>query len=370
MQVNTQRLVERFCRLVAVDSPSLGEEEMAALLTRELQALGFAVSKDNAGQALGGACGNIYAYLPGSMPGEPLLFSAHMDTVTPALGKRAVVHGDGRITSAGDTVLGADDCAGIAAILEAVTTLREGNLPHRGIEILFTVAEEIYCRGAEVADYARLQAREAYVLDLTGPVGRAAYAAPTVIEFEAEVTGRAAHAGLAPQCGCNAIAVAARAVAALPQGQVTPGVTVNIGQISGGQARNIVSASCTARGEIRALRPQDAEHWLERVEEAFAQAAQSAGAQSSLTHRIVVHGYETPADHPVVARFASACRALSVPCELVATFGGSDNNHFARHGIIGLVLATAMNDCHSTREYTTVQELTRITALTAHIMTT
>lgn len=118
MQINAERLVHTFSELVAVDSPSFGERAMADCLRDRLAALGISCKEDNAGAALGGTAGNLFARVPGTLEQPALLFCTHMDTVAPACGKRAVLHEDGRITSAGDTVLGADDLAGMAVLLE------------------------------------------------------------------------------------------------------------------------------------------------------------------------------------------------------------------------------------------------------------
>lgn len=128
-----------------------------------------------------------------------------MDTVEPAKGKKAVSHEDGTVTSDGTTVLGADDLAGVTAIYEAVRHLIETKIPHRPIEILISTGEELYCKGANAFDYSQVQAKEAYVLDLSGAIGAAAYAAPTLVSFAAKIQGKAAHAGFHPEDGINSI---------------------------------------------------------------------------------------------------------------------------------------------------------------------
>lgn len=367
--MNQTRLIEEFVKLVSIDSPSLCERAMGDYLTQQLKALGFFVMEDDAGAKLGGSCGNLYAVLPGSLPGEPLLFSAHLDTVEPSRGKRAIIHEDGNITSGGDTVLGADDCAALAVILEALRSNREQGLPHRTIELVLTVAEEIYCGGAAHFDYSRIKAKECYVLDLTGPVGMAAHQAPTLIIFEAMVKGKSAHAGFNPEEGIHAIAVAAEAIAGLQMGRVDADTTLNIGVIEGGLAGNIVPERCVVRGEARSYVHEKAVQQVERVRALFERAAARAGASVDWTSRIGGMAYETPRDHPVVIRFEQACRKQGLLPLLQRTFGGSDNNYFARHGIAGIVMATAMNRCHSCEEYTTRDELLRAAALTASLMT-
>lgn len=363
MPINRERLLKTFTGLVNIDSPSFSERETAKFLTERLNRLGFSVTEDEAGKQIGGNCNNLYGSLEGRLPYAPLLLCAHMDTVEPCRNKQAVFHTDGRITSTGDTILGADDCAGIAAILEAVESLREDNIPHRPIEVLFTVAEEPYCTGAAQIDYTRINAKECYVLDLTGPVGRAALKAPTIFLFTAQITGKAAHAGFEPEKGVHAIETAARAISMLRMGRQDEETVLNIGSIAGGTVTNIVPEACTVRGEIRSYTHEKAVACLQRVEEAFLQTAKKMGAEVRFETRQACHAYETPQDHPVTLRFQKAARESGLSGELEATFGGSDNNFLSQNGILGLVLATAMNRCHSKEEYTTSAELVNIASL-------
>jgi tripeptide aminopeptidase len=181
-----------------------------------------------------------------------------MDTVEPGLHKKAIVHEDGKITSDGSTVLGADDVSGVVSILEAVRTIKEKRLPHRSIEVLFPIAEEVYLKGSEVFDFSQVKAKEAYVLDLDGPVGTAAIKAPTVVSLTARLIGKASHAGFAPEQGIHAICMAAEAVTKIRQGRIDEETTVNIGLIEGGKARNIVPEECILKGEVRSLKHEKA----------------------------------------------------------------------------------------------------------------
>lgn len=71
----------------------------------------------------------------------------------PAFGKKAIFHSDGNITSDGTTVLGADDLSGVTAIYEAMRYLKQHDVEHRDVELLFTTGEELYCKGAKAFDY-------------------------------------------------------------------------------------------------------------------------------------------------------------------------------------------------------------------------
>ena len=277
-EIHQERLTADFLEITTGSAESLDERHIADLLTEKLQYLGFSVIEDAAGQKLGGNAGNLYGFLKGTLPGPPLLLSAHMDTVKPGCHKKPVLHEDGTITSDGTTVLGADDAAGLAEILEGIRSVQETGIPHRDIEILFPVAEEIFIQGSNVFDFSRIKAKEAYVLDMSGAVGSAAIRAPSMFSFCVTVTGRASHAGFAPENGINAIAVAAQAIAGIPQGHVDAETTCNIGTITGGTAKNTVPEQCICTGEVRGFSHEKVLHCVEEIRRSFADAAKAYGA--------------------------------------------------------------------------------------------
>jgi len=363
------RLWNTFRELAGIYSPSFGEREFCDVLSKYLKKLSSHIVEDNAGEKIGGNCGNLYCYIPGTLNGSPLLFSAHMDTVEPARGKQAVLHENGNITPAGETILGADDISGICIILEAITRLREQNIPHRALELLFPVAEEKYGAGSAVFDYSTVKAKEAYVLDLSGDIGEAANAAPSIMSFEIEVHGKAAHAGFAPKKGVSAIAVASRAVATLTREEPGPGLTFNVGRIYGGEANNIVSSLCTVSGEIRSLDHNAVLSCWEKVKAVFSAEAAAAGAIIDAKCKTELKAYETPLNSPVVRRFLRACNKTGITPRLRSTFGGSDQNNFAMHGITGIVIACGMHEVHSPREYSNIYELENCVKLVMEIMT-
>ncbi|MCR5477046.1 MAG: M20/M25/M40 family metallo-hydrolase [Lachnospiraceae bacterium] len=373
MPVQEDRLAAEFDRLVSFDSESYHERKIADHLKAQLEELGLSVTEDRASEILVREgviapgpenAGNVYGYLKGTAAGSPILFSAHMDTVRPGNGKKAVFHEDGRITSAGDTVLGADDAGGLAAILEMLRVLREDGIPHPDLEVLFPIAEEPYGQGSRVFDYAQLRARKAFVFDLSGEMGRAAAAAPTILALRITVKGRSAHAGFCPEEGIHAIRVAAEAIASLPSGWAGENTSINFGIIHGGTLRNIVPDEVLIEGEIRSLEHEKALELAERVKAVFAETAARYGAAAEVSALEQIRAYRTAPDSEAAADFHKACRETGLgEGELVDTFGGSDNNHFARHGIEGLVVASAMQSVHTTEEYTTVSDLVKTAQL-------
>jgi tripeptide aminopeptidase len=362
------RLFETFSKMVEINSPSFGERGFCDYLKTTLAGLGIACEEDGAGEIIGGNSGNLYAYVNGALAGNSILFSAHMDTVEPSIGKTAVVKSD-KIFSNGTTVLGADDVSGVTIILETLTRLKETNTPHRNIELLFTVAEEKHCAGSAVVDYSRIKSKEAYTLDLCGEIGEAANAAPTIFTFTVKITGKAAHAGFAPETGIHAIQVAANALAKLPSGSPESGLTFNTGTISGGLMTNIVPDNCVVTGEIRSLEHGAVLRYWESVKSVFEAEAKALGADLDFTTKTEITAYKIPETSAVAAAFKNACEKEGIKPDIHSTLGGSDNNNYALHGIEGLVIACSMHDVHSNREYAVLSELEQGVHLLTAILT-
>lgn len=366
--INRERILKEFQELTDIDSVSLSERRMADCLKRKLSELGFEVEEDRAGAACGGDAGNLYGFLKGSLPGPAVLLSAHMDTVEPGIGKYAVLQADGRITGSGNTVLGADDAAGLVEILEGIRSVREAGILHRDIEVLFPIAEELYVKGTEVFDFGRVRSQEAYVLDLSGPVGTAALQAPTLISFQVVVTGKSSHAGFEPEAGVHAITAVCSAVSRIRQGHIDEDTTVNIGTIGGGTATNIVPETCTCCGEIRSYIHEKALDALEEIRQVFECVTESMGAKFQLESQINLTAYKIEERDPVAQQFQKACERIGMEARLTRTFGGSDNHNFAKHGIHGIVLSCGMYGAHSTNEYTTEKDLVLGAMLVAELI--
>ncbi|MBQ8151837.1 MAG: M20/M25/M40 family metallo-hydrolase [Firmicutes bacterium] len=354
------RMTEQFMALSRMDSESFHEKGVAAWLKAELKSMGFVVYEDDAGKHYGSEAGNLYGILKGEGSASPVLFSAHMDTVKPGIGKVPILK-DGRIESEGETVLGADDICGIVEILEGIRIVKaeeaEDKRPAGDIEVLFTIAEEVYGKGAAVFDFGRIKSKDAYVLDMSGAPGAAARKAPSIISFEIEIKGRASHAGFKPEAGINALEAAAKAIARIRQGRVSEESTLNIGTIEAGRADNIVAENCRCTGEVRSFSHEEALRLVEHVKKTFAEEAEALGAEIRFTHTVRIKAYETNEDARVCRHFRSACRKLGLAGELKFTHGGSDNNIFAQKGIEGIVVANGMYKTHSTTEYELIDDM-------------
>jgi tripeptide aminopeptidase len=346
--INEHRLLETFLDLVRIDNPSGEEAAIAAYVRGLLEALGLVVEEDS--------IHNLLARVPGE--GEPLLLNAHMDSVAPCRGVRPVV-ADGIVRSSGDTVLGADDLAGVAAILEGVRATLERSAPHRAVEILFTVQEEVGLRGAAAFDTSKLRAREGFTLDSGGDFGRITLGAPSQDSLHAVVIGRAAHAGIAPEQGINAIVVAGRALADMPLGRIDHETTANIGMIKGGEATNIVPSQVELWGEARS---HDQEKLVEQIR-AMVAALENAAREHAASVRVeITHKYDAyrlAEDAPIVQHAAVVLRAMGAEPRFEISGGGSDANIFVRRGLNVANLSVGYRAIHSTEEHIAVAELVR-----------
>jgi len=355
--INADRTFKEFMELVQVDSVSGQERKLADLLLDRLESLGLEVWEDDAGKKLNTSAGNIIGKLPKTVAGgEPVLLCAHMDTVEPGVGVVPVL--DNRvIKSSGDTILGADDKAGITAILEVLRVIRENNIPHGGIEVAFTVWEEGGLLGAKNLDFDRLESKMGFVLDCDGPAGTIIVQAPSQDRISATVRGRAAHAGISPEEGINAIVVASRAIAAMKLGRIDDETTANIGVITGGKAINIVPDAVTIKGETRSLTASKREAQTKAMVAALEETARANGTTADVVVETIYPDFKLGEKNRVVIIAARAARQLGMNPRLVKTGGGSDANIFNNRGIAVANLGIAMQKVHTTDEYIRSEDL-------------
>ncbi|MBP5151926.1 MAG: M20/M25/M40 family metallo-hydrolase [Lachnospiraceae bacterium] len=371
--VNENRLLKRFTDYIGYDSESFHERALGERVADDLAKLGLFVSTEGTDPqyllAHPQSFPNIYAILLGNRPGDPHLFSAHLDTVSPGIGKKAVIDEQGKITSAGDTVLGADDVSGLSSIIEALSVIIENNLPHPDIEVLISPAEEVFCEGAKRADFNRIRSKSAYVLDLTGPVGRAALAAPSIVSFDISIKGRAAHAGFEPEKGVNALNIAVEALKDIETGHIDSETTVNFGLISGGSGKNVVPETVKISGEVRSMDHSRALSVKDRIFKRFELAATALGGKAETVFHEHVKAYRVPEESLTVEHFKKAAGSLGITADFIETFGGSDGNYFNEVGLETIVLSSGMEKVHTTEEYTETETLKKAAELTVKLMT-
>lgn len=144
--INKQRLIDTFLELVQINSESGKEQAIQQFLKSKFETLGVTVEEDNASVNKCLGANNLVCTLKATENMDnvdKVYFTSHMDTVTPGVDIKPQIKDDGYIYSDGTTILGADDKAGLAAILELVQTIKDQELSHGQIQFVITVGEEI-----------------------------------------------------------------------------------------------------------------------------------------------------------------------------------------------------------------------------------
>ncbi|MGQ9745459.1 MAG: M20/M25/M40 family metallo-hydrolase [Dissulfurimicrobium sp.] len=373
MKPNLKRLSDRFEELVKIDSPSREEGALCAWLKKYFSSLGFEVIEDKTQVKTGSTSGNLVVRIPGSKNAPPLFFNAHMDTVEPGRGIRPIFK-DGVFSTDGSTILGSDDKAAIAVLIEVINLLKEHKVAHGPIEFLFTVCEEIGLLGAKAFDPALLKARVGYTLDSTNP-DVLITKAPAAIRFHLKVIGKAAHAGIRPEDGINAIKIAAKALSIIPLGRIDDETTANIGVIRGGNATNIVPDNVDMDGEVRSHSPKRLREIQDEIIGCFHNVATEFRKDGKdalpVIQAEVMDDYPAmsiPDDHQLVKAAMDAAKALGRNISTGKTGGGSDANIFNGKGLSTVIMGIGMQKVHTTDECIRLDDMARACRLVLEII--
>ena len=361
---NIQRLTDRFIRYVKCGSESGNEAEFCKIIENELKEMGLIVTPNGDTKSICSNGWNIYACLPGN--GDPILFSAHLDTVSPGNNIVPIIN-DGVIYSSGDTVLGADDKAGIAAVMEALEEIIEKNESHRTIEILFTVCEEIGMLGSKSADYSNIKSKNAIVLD-SDNFGEIINKNPANVVINYKINGKSAHAGLAPQEGIHALKAAADAVANLPVGNVDDISVMNISNFISKGKTNIIADEATFDMEIRSFEEDRLQKHIMNSIHVLNDSCDKFGANYEMTinrHSDVIYVDESSR---LIKEIKKAFTELGVQYKLKNSFGGCDATNLFANGFEVVNLGIGMQAVHSCSEYISQKDLAAIEKLVLIIM--
>ncbi|TMA60994.1 MAG: M20/M25/M40 family metallo-hydrolase [Deltaproteobacteria bacterium] len=363
--INHERLKNLLIELIKIDSLSRKEFDVAMRLKREMEELGATVTIDDAGDKVGGNVGNLVAQFPGNVPGaQPLLLSAHMDTVVPGEGIVPILDGD-ILRTDGRTVLGGDDKSGVAIICEALRVIKEQRIPCSAVDVVFTICEEAGLIGAKCLDVSKLRARTGLVLD-SDSVGFLFTKAPAANRMEFRVYGLEAHAGVCPEKGINVIKVAAEGIARMRLGRIDHETTANIGVVEGGMAVNIVPNQVILRGEARSHSEdklnRQTEHMKSCLEDAAARYVLDIDGKrrNARVEAKIERDYDrmdVPESAPIVQLVHAAAKNLHLDVKVLATGGGCDANVLNQKGLVVANLSTGMREIHTVNEWLDLKDL-------------
>jgi tripeptide aminopeptidase len=361
-----ERLLDDFARLCAIESPSRSERAMADAVSAELRALGLEVEEDQSGAETGSDAGNLLARMPGPEGAPTILLCAHLDTV-PLDAPVEVVCEDGVFRNRNEAILGADNKAAVATILAAVRRLARERAPV-GVELLFTTCEERALHGAKAFDTGRLSAAFGFVFDHASPIGELIVAAPTYYRVEARFKGAAAHAGIRPEAGRNAIAAAGKAIAAMRLGRLDDETTTNVGKIEGGTSANVVAERCRVELEARSLDDGRAAEVTRELVDAATEAASDLECDLETSVERLFRAYRVPRSSPPVEAAARALQGVGIEPSYVTTGGGSDANALVAAGLPMLNVANGTEGNHQPDESVTVDALETMLDVTLGIV--
>ncbi len=369
--INSQRLAQRFKTFVEIDSLSRHELDVALKIEKILTDMGAEIFYDTAKDQVNGNCSNLVAKFKGSVKAEPLFLSGHMDTVEPGNNIK-VQFKNGVFTSDGTTILGADDKSAIAIILEVMDVIFENKLDHPPIEIVFTVCEEIGLLGAKHFDYSLMDSKFGYILDSSDTRGIVTKA-PAANKIHLKIYGKAAHAGVEPENGINAIAVASKAVARLELGRIDEETTCNLGKIKGGVATNIVPEFVEIHGEARSHDVKKLKTVTDNITETFYNVAKELQDESGLPRieTIVENDFPNtniPDNHKAVLLGKQAAKNIGLSLESKTIGGCADANVFFHNNIIAGVLGTGMTNVHTLNESIDIKDMENTTRLVLEIL--
>jgi len=354
--------------IVQIDSVSKEEREMVDRLINELKEMNLEVKEDNTADFINGNAGNIIFDIPADNNMPKVLLSAHLDRVEPGRGIEPIIK-DGYIISKGDTVLAGDDLIGVAAIIEVIKVLRENNLKHRPIKVIFTVAEEIGLLGAKHLDPRELDSIDyGLVFDVDGDIGTVVHRAPSQIKFNAKIEGKSAHAGIEPAKGINAIKIASLAISNMKLGQIDEKTTANIGVIKGGRASNIVPDMVELEGEVRSHSDQSLEKQQNHMKDLIDRSCKKYKGMVKYDIEKVYSSFAIPNESDIIKFVENVINKLDLEYFLTSSGGGSDANIFNNIGLPTLNFGVGMENVHSTNERVKVENLYILTNLIFNLL--
>ncbi|MEK7517126.1 MAG: M20/M25/M40 family metallo-hydrolase [Patescibacteria group bacterium] len=349
--IDKKILTKTFFDLVKIDSPSGQEKKISSYLLRKFLSLGLSPHLDKQR--------NVFVKVPGQ--GFPLLLSAHMDTVEPGRNIRPIIK-NGIIKSDGTTILGADNKAAVAVLVEILKYLHAKKLNHRSLEIVFTASEEVANLGAANLDYGGVLAKEGYIFDNPNPIGTIISGSPFYNRFDISISGKSTHSSK-PQDGINVIPIFIHAMRDINLGKVSENTLVNIGVVRSGHVRNSVPGEMIIEGEVRSFLEKEVKEYSQNIIKTFFLVSKKHDAKIKTSVVRENSGYLYSQKDPFIKKTQDIMRDLRINPVLKKIWGCSDANIFLEKGIKVLNLGNGSKDTHTTRESISIDDLFKLSNL-------
>lgn len=354
--MNKERMIDLFLEMVQIPSESGNEEKFLAFLKVEFEKIGASTIFDN--------YGNLIAKLPakGCEGKAPLLFSCHGDTVKPGVGIEPVIE-DGIIRSKGDTILGADDKAGITEVLEALRTAEK--MPP--VEVVVSRQEEVGLLGVRNLDFSLITAKRGYLFD-NDTLDTIIIGGPSYYSIDVTVRGKSAHAGMEPEKGINAIQAASKAIAKLPLGRLDHETTSNVGIINGGIIRNGVPDKTVFLAECRSSNHDKAVKLAAEMEKIINEEVEAAGASVEVETNNLCRAISIPDDSPTVTIAKKALLKAGIEAETTFITGYTDASIYNDKGIEMPGVGIGARNEHALDEHIAIEDMEKAVIMATEIL--
>jgi len=335
-----KNIINIFLELVQIDSPSEEEQDMTLYVRKWLEKIGLSFDVDSAGAIVAKQLG----------VGPSTLFCVHMDTVNPGKGIKPKIK-DGVITSSGNTILGADNKAAVAALMIAVEEYQASEGEKKAFELLFSIGEESG-NGLGAFPFESIKSKQGFVFDAVSPIGTIVLRSPSICSFKALYSGTASHSSV-PEQGKNALIPALQALSRIAIGKQDGGETmINIGLIHGGTGVNTVPNQVAIEGEIRSYEKNLFDSHIKKIKTIFGDA--------KLTLSGFAPGYSHGETSPLINKIKNIHTKLNIVSICDSYSAVSDANILNMKGIETINIGDGVYNAHTNVEYIKKNDLLQL----------
>lgn len=365
---NEYEIVDLFCRLAEIPSPSLHEEKVAEFIKSYSDENGLKCQLDK--------YGNVIIKVDATdCSKQPLLLSAHMDVI----GDDSPVHVylDGDLLRAEGRTLGADDKIGVANALYLAKKIVESNEEHGGLEIVFTRDEESGMSGIKNLDFSKINSKYVLVLD-SDSLGQLLTSGASYTHVDIKIkSAKGGHSGIdiADTSRKNAAKLIAELISQMPQGvfysknnQVV--TSCNLGGIKSGDVNvtNIINTDACASYSIRSS-SREMEEALKNVMiecvKKFNKHYEKL-AEAQITFEEHLPPFEEVKDEYIPILFETVAKKLGITPEISSFHAGAETHIYANNinakgekfvpYLLGLANVCSMHSADENVDYKSILE--------------
>jgi len=350
--MNNPQLADIFLKVAGIEGLSGKEKNVASFVKSFLNELNLYVTEDGSSQKTGSNTGNIICKFGN---GSDMLLSCHMDTARSTGHLVPVIKSD-RITSDGNSVLGVDNRVGVTLLLALAEKIVIERIAHKDFTLAFVTCEETTLAGSENLEIDN-NIKKAIVFDSYMRPGKYIAASVGAAGYKIKVLGKAAHSGIDPEKGINALQIAVQAVNKINLGRINDSTTSNIGIINGGTATNVIPDLIEMSGEVRSKNTDEVQKHVEEIKCVFEQTAIAGNGKVEFEWSWDFMPFCLATNSEVIRDVENAIYRAYLKPERVLSYGGSDANSYNGRGIEAVNIGIGAQNPHSNEEFILLEDL-------------